>query len=370
MIFFWFRDICVKSKSVWAALLCMIMAVTSGCNVAGPISLKAGRGMYNTAIQTTGNEQMLLNLVRLRYRDTPFFMEVTSVSTSFEFTTAASANAMFPDGSPDSYGLSGGISHMEKPTVIYTPLQGERFVMQVMQPITMKTVLLLYYSGWSIERILRIIVQSINEVKNAPSASGPTPELAPEYEKFLRVAKILRLLQIQGMLHIGLADNPDDKDQPTVMLQIDDEAYDWPDVHELKELLELDPDRSSYKMVAATGETPNDTISIVPRSLNGCLFYISQSVRVPEKHKKNHVVTVTRYKNGDEFDWIQVLGDVMTIHYSFLPPKNAYAAVFYRHGWYYDLTSKSSFSLLMQLFALQAGDIKSAGPVLTLPISG
>ncbi len=50
------------------------------------------------------------------------------------------------------------------------------------------------------------------------------------------------------------------------------------------------------------------------------------------------------------------------------------AAVKYRSSWFYiddsDLTAKSTFALLMQLFALQAGEIKSTGPILTLPVGG
>jgi len=64
----------------------------------------------------------------------------------------------------------------------------------------------------------------------------------------------------------------------------------------------------------------------------------------------------------------------MRIASSSMPPDNAYVAVRYRGSWFYvndsDLTSKSTFSLLMQLFALRAGDVKSAGPVLTLPVRG
>ena len=36
---------------------------------------------YNHAIARTLDEQFLLNLVRLKYRDNPFFLEVSSVTT-------------------------------------------------------------------------------------------------------------------------------------------------------------------------------------------------------------------------------------------------------------------------------------------------
>ncbi len=85
-------------------------------------------------------------------------------------------------------------------------------------------------------------------------------------------------------------------------------------------------------------------------------------------------VTVTTDEHGNRFDWRQVTGELMHIRWSDKRPKNAYVTVSYRVRWFYiddsDLTSKSTFSLLMQLFALQAGEIKSTSPVLTLPIGG
>jgi len=55
-------------------------------------------------------------------------------------------------------------------------------------------------------------------------------------------------------------------------------------------------------------------------------------------------------------------------------PAAGSVSVEYRGHWFYiddsDLSSKSTFSLLGQLFALQAGGGKAISPVLTLPIGG
>ena len=44
----------------------------------------------------------------------------------------------------------------------------------------------------------------------------------------------------------------------------------------------------------------------------------------------------------------------------------------YRDTWFYiddaDLNSKATFGLLEQLFNLQAGEVATTGPVLTLPV--
>jgi hypothetical protein len=49
-------------------------------------------------------------------------------------------------------------------------------------------------------------------------------------------------------------------------------------------------------------------------------------------------------------------------------------AVQYRGSWFYiddsDLSSKSTFNLLGQLFELQAGEAGGSVPLLTLPIGG
>ncbi|HEY0135192.1 MAG TPA: hypothetical protein VGB85_13985, partial [Nannocystis sp.] len=54
-----------------ALALCLSFAA---CQSVGPRSLQYGRGQYNVAIQRTNGEQLLLNLVRLRYRDAPLFL--------------------------------------------------------------------------------------------------------------------------------------------------------------------------------------------------------------------------------------------------------------------------------------------------------
>jgi hypothetical protein len=51
-----------------------------GCTF-GPEALTVTQSRYNDAIQYTTNEQLLLNLVRLRYRDAPVFAQISSVST-------------------------------------------------------------------------------------------------------------------------------------------------------------------------------------------------------------------------------------------------------------------------------------------------
>jgi len=127
-------------------------------------------------------------------------MEVASVSTNFDFDASALASTSLPESEGKIYSFSAGVGYTERPTITYTPLQGDQFVTQLMSPVDLDTILLLYHSGWSIERIFRVCLQSINGVKNAPSASSPTPDHVPEYEEFREVVKLLRELQLRRVL--------------------------------------------------------------------------------------------------------------------------------------------------------------------------
>ena len=76
-------------KAVALLIGCGAALVHCGC-VMGPRFLEASRVSYNEMIQRTDNEQLLLNLVRLKYRETPVFLEVGSVSAQFVFEQSAS----------------------------------------------------------------------------------------------------------------------------------------------------------------------------------------------------------------------------------------------------------------------------------------
>ena len=105
------------------ALLTLLASFAAACHVTGPRSIKTGRDNYNVAIQQTNNEQLLLNLVRLRYRDTPLFLEIASVTSNFSFdvgggsatVTVAPASGRRPSG-PSADPVPGGPDRARPPT--------------------------------------------------------------------------------------------------------------------------------------------------------------------------------------------------------------------------------------------------------------
>ncbi len=404
-------------------LSCALVVPVSGCTL-GPSALRVSRVRYNEAIQNTTDEQLLLNLVRLEYRDTPLFVEVGSVQAQFVFERSASVGGTLNENvgvdplNPDVLNISGKAGYTERPTVTFSPLQGDEFVTRMLTPVRLDTILLLCRSGWSIERVLRLTVQRMNNLDNASRASGPTPDQAPVYEQFVEVCRLLRALQLHGALEVGYESRHKELSDPmpleaieaadlvaaagggysfrrtddggyvlagttdSPVLQIAPVARDTSEVQRLAELLRLDPTVSRFDLgVGVTGQLcdlagPNDrrAITLWPRSLMGILFFLSQGIEVPEAHREAGIVTTTRDLAGNPFDWSQVTGDLLRVRCQRARPAGAAVAVLYRGRWFFiddaDLKSKSTFSLLAQLFALQAGEAETATPVLTLGVGG
>src|SRR5215472_7986035 len=60
--------------------------VYGGCTSLGPQALDQTRLQYNEVVKRTTEEQLLLNIVRLRYTDTPSSLAVTNIAAQFELT--------------------------------------------------------------------------------------------------------------------------------------------------------------------------------------------------------------------------------------------------------------------------------------------
>jgi hypothetical protein len=55
----------------------------AGCSTFGPGALLESRLRYNEVVKTTTEEQLLLNVVRLRYADTPSSLAVSTIAAQF-----------------------------------------------------------------------------------------------------------------------------------------------------------------------------------------------------------------------------------------------------------------------------------------------
>jgi hypothetical protein len=257
----------------------------------------------------------------------------------------------------------------DKPTITYQPLQGEKFVKNLLEQISLDVLLLLNNSGWSVERIFRLCVQDINGIRNAPGASGPTPDYAPEYKDFLTVAKLMRTLQKRNLTNVEY-EFIDGKS--TLVFSLAKEALELPETRKLVEMLRLTPNKTDYPIRRNDIDHNPNLLRLRTRSVMGVLYYLSQSVEVPQDDVRKGKLTTTKYADGSPFYWSDLFSNLFQIKSSSEKPSDAFVSIKYRGSWFYiddtDIESKRTYSLFGQIFAIQAGKIKVERPMLTLPI--
>ena len=362
----------------------IFLMLLCGCQSSfGPGALKNTHPAYNQVIANTHDQEMLLNLVRLKYRDKVVFLNINSVTASFSMGADIGVDAELPwDFDEDGVRLGDGrvikpnvgMSYSQSPTISYALLQGENYFNSVLTPIPIESLLMLTQSGWRIDRVFALCVERINNLLNAPTASGPTPADEPHYKKFKRMLELLYQLQIAGLIEIGSELDEKNKRKVMVLLEPDPDYKSISD--ELKSLLGVSQKLDYLQVNTDFLHQTENQLDMRTRSVAGVLNYLSQNIEVPERHKEAGLVTITKTKEGKEFNWEETpAGTILKVRSRKRgKPDNAYVSVPYRGAWFYiadnDLNSKSTFKLLNLLFQWQAGHIQGAGPTLTLPVGG
>lgn len=390
---------------VWthgAALALLVSA--AGCSSLGANVMRNSRLDYNAAVQRSDEEQLLANLVRLRYTQSPSFLEIDSITTQFSIggeVTASSnreeerasnrtAGTTLEDAAEttigqslervsgktitDAFSFGGTADFSSTPTVTFTPLKGEEFLTRLLSPIQIEKIMLLYHSGWRLKRILSLTVQSMNGIPNATRASGPAPENAPEFREFEEAVNLMHALESKELLELTFEPYEDKKSVESVLL-MRPEAWTTPEAKRLTQLLRIEPGRDhydiAYRSFSTAATETGGAITLETRSVLGVLLFLSQGIQVPDDDLRKGIVRVTYTDDGKPFDWTEIFGNTFTVRSSNNRPTSAAVAVRYRGAWFYiddsDLSTKATFMLVSQLLALQSGSGKALTPILTIP---
>ena len=121
-----------------APIICglAVMAMLQACSTVGPALYESSFDDYNDAIRKTSDGPMLANLVRMRYYESPVFLQVASVSTSFNLSGNAGASAGINEGEGNNYGLSAGGNYSESPTITFSLPESREYYGRLMAPLS------------------------------------------------------------------------------------------------------------------------------------------------------------------------------------------------------------------------------------------
>ncbi len=407
--------------SVLMFLACTVCSL--GCSI-GPRSLAHSRLRYNEAVKSTSEEQLLLNIVRLRYVDTPSSLAISSIADQQEFAASLGIVPFFTSAGAGEFGSyrnsimpQAQLSRATRPTLSYTPLDDEEFTRRLFSPISLEGVAYLSRTTWPISTVFRLYLENLNWVSNAETASGPTPMDPPVYAQFLDGVQALQRLQDRKLItlfteereenvssRLPLTDNTAQttiesikndlelrtssdglsliRRQKQLVLRADLSVDGDPDWLDFCSAFQLNPNLKTIDLTAEKTDpylqgmpkTGLETLDIEPRSLLQVLFFVAQGVDVPAEHLASGTAPCTRDFEGGYFDWQQVLGGLFRVRSakSKHRPECAYVAIQYKGYWYYiddrDRDTKATFALLLEVSRLDLKSTESKAPILTLPL--
>lgn len=352
-----------------SALKIIIFSVTLlliSCSSIGPRSIPVDRLNYNKSMHNSSNQQLLLNILRLRYTDNVFFLSVNSVVAQLVFNRKLTTDLGKVEHGPWGGSAEAAVEFQDKPTITYSPLQGQALVKRFLTPISLKIVYLLLRSGWGINHLLRVLIQKIDHIENAVSASRNVGGHRPAYKKFMALSWVFYKLQYSNNLTIryGLINK-----RFSIKLVVN--TFDGLNDHERALLREINISANSpYVWLVDKFDSHPHHAHIEARTMLGLMNYLSKGVNVPQSQIMSKQVPMTMIAEGQSFDWRQVTKGMISIKSSMHRPENAYVSIYYKGFWFYildnDYHSKESFSLLNLLYSFQQGEISQNKPIFTI----
>jgi hypothetical protein len=368
----------------------------SGCSGIGPSTVVPSRFDYTAALGDSWKQQLLINMVKIRYGDAPVFLDVASVISQFQIAAGANWSGTFNNqsssnshtlgatgtladpvtgavngggtfGSPflsssQTVGVTG--TYADRPTITYMPLSGEKFTRTLMKPIPPPAILSLIEAGYPIDLVLRVCTHSVNGIRNRYGGSARARHADPEFYPLLE-----RLRRIQDSGAMGLRVQKTKEMEGVVMTfrgKVD--AATEEDVGFVRKTLGLDPAGGEYKIAYGSIAKDNRELAILTRSVLEILIDSASCIEVPAAHVEEKRVNPTMTEDTVQGAPVPPL---IRIHSSRFLPGDAFLAVPYRNHWFWiddrDMRSKSLFSFVMFIFSLTDTEGKEGAPIITIP---
>jgi hypothetical protein len=343
----------------------------SGCASIGPVTLARDRVDYVTAIANSWKEQTLLNIVRLRYADTPTFLDVASVIGSYGLQGQVSAGGVVSSNLTNTIPwstatLGANATYLDRPTISYTPLSGAKFARNLLRPIPPLAIFELTQAGYPVDRILLITTRALNGIYGRSSIGA---RARPPDPRFYPLLHALRRLQLSGAISLRLdRKHPDDVGALVVSRTSSPEVA--KDLAFVKTTLNLQLNAdNAMEIVAGLLPQKRNELAVLTRSMIEILQEIGSGIEVPQADITSGRALPSPWpENGPPED-----RPLVTIHCTTTPPEHAFTAAQYDGAWYWiddrDFASKGIFTFLMIFFSLAEAGTPAGAPVLTLPVN-
>lgn len=344
----------------------LLMITFAGCASIGPGSVTRDRFDYNASLTESWKRQILLNIVKMRYVEPVFFVDVGQIVAAYSLETGISlGGAAAVSSNTTSFDSSLSGKYTDRPTITYVPMTGNAFITSLLTPFSPDRMMFAIQSGIPADMIFKLGVASINGLRNRPA---PVSGFKPAEEKFLRVVKIMRSLQVSGTIRIKTKKDKDNHISTIISFWSKGAPPEVSSqVRELCELLGLNPAAGQYRLVQGIESENDREIALQSFPLMHLLGFMAARVEVPEKDvKEGRAVPGIREAIGDMDEKGR-----FAVKCSDTRPQDAFVSVEYRGRWFFvddrDIESKRVISFVMLVFTLADTSKQEALPQITIP---
>jgi hypothetical protein len=344
--------------------LTLVLPGVVGCTSIGPATVSRDRLDYAAALAEASKRETLLNIVKLRYADALSLITVSQLVAGYTLEGRVDLRSDFFRNTwnlSDDLAFGVGGTFSDRPTATYTPIRGVDFARLMLTPIPPSELFAMLATRAPAALTLGLGVQSINGLRNwAADASGVTRVEAA----FVEVLQLLEGLRDEGIVGFSFEAEGDHR---TAYLLLE-EPGDRRDARaaRLLDLLDLDPDLTSFPIRFGFGSGRPDEIRIYTRSLLEILGNLAAQVEVPGAD----VAAGRTYPTETSPAELSLLPN-LSVRSRPLRPFNAFVAVEYRGTWYWiddrNYRAKRVFSVLLLLLNLVDKSGSMQLPVITIP---
>lgn len=339
-----------------------LLLICAACSSIGSRTVPKDQFNYNQAIASGSQEQILLNLVRLRYSETPRFLRVGSVISQYTRSGNVSAGVGTNSGAfgDDTATAGAGVRWSDRPVITYVPVTGKEFAKDLLTPLSPYQLFEMMQAGWPAELLIRVSMIRMNGLANHVTRPSSRRHADPEFFEMFRLWQLLGQANV-----IGLHSKASGSDETKMALDID--LVQAPslatELARFQSILSLDPDAAVIEIVQGKLGEP-DQLAVLTGSIWDIMLQLAWQFNAPPDH-----VSAGR---TDEAYTSNIKGYTQPIklRYSEERPESAFVSVFAQDYWFYidenDRHSKNAFSFLELLLTLAQSEVRGAGPIMSI----
>jgi hypothetical protein len=175
----------------------------------GPSAIRYTRIRYNEVFRDTNDQQLLLNIVRLRYADSPVVIDLPNITSQFEAASRGNYFGGTGNTFPGHTNLGlGELSLRDTPTLSYHPREGREMAKAMLTPLS-ADLFMVVNAGADIEQLLLMTMNEINDVANASGATVLAPKEPSDNAEFRRAIQLLSWLHERDGTELAFETNED-----------------------------------------------------------------------------------------------------------------------------------------------------------------